>query len=339
MRIFYRKLVINNWTIYFIIPIILFLFGAVNTLLLVSPLSFSLLTYTQKPEIIHISTNNLLLEGENFTERITAKENNLGIIAISFFNPNTIAYSDEDQLAFTIKDVAVNKIVYKNSYRSGLLTSLKYFPFGFPKIADSKNKQYQISIVSLKGNTNNALRIDNNAFINQVSYDYSKSEIIGSPTKFLSFIAKKVALIFNDNQIMFITLEYFIPLLFYCSFLILNRRGKTNPYIAEVVLLSIILYDIFLIVPLYTLVLFIILIIWIVLAIWDRLDSSVSYLFACILFIIALVIQSVQFISIANKASVWAFFFLVIGTVQFLKELSGKEKKRINMIEFIQHLR
>lgn len=322
-----------------IIPLVLFVVGAVSTLFLVSPLSFSLLTYQQKPQIIHQPANNILLKGESFIERITAKEKNLGIIALHFTNTNTVAYADEDQLQVTLMDVSAHKVVYQNFYRSGLLISSKYFPFGFPKIPNSQGKEYQLAIKSLNGNANNALHIDNNKLTNQVSYDYSKSEIIGSPTKFTSFLAKKYALIFTDSQTLFITFEYFMPLLFYCIFLIFNKRGKSNPYISEVLLFFIILYDIFFIAPLYTLVLLVIIIGWGIFVVRHRLESLITYLFAFVFFILALLVQSLQFISVANKASVWGYFFLVFGTVQLLRELLGKEKNRITVKEFIQQLR
>ncbi|MGH7203167.1 MAG: hypothetical protein ACREHC_01845 [Candidatus Levyibacteriota bacterium] len=339
MRNLYRTLFLNTWTIYIIIPLVLFLLGAVMTLFLVSPLSFSTLTYQQKPEVILQPTDNVLLKDDHFVETITAQENDLGIIALHFSNTNTVEYDDEDKIAFQLTDISSNKVIYKNTYRSGLLISSKYFPFGFPKVADSKGRQYEVTITSLKGNPNNALHIDTANLTNQVSYDYGKHDILGSPSKLISFLAKKYVLIFTDNQTLFITFEYFMPFLFYCIFLSFNRRGKANPYISEVLLFFIMLYDIFFIVKLYSLVLIGILIVWLIFVKRHRLESSVSYLFAFIFFIISILMQSLQFIAIANKASVWGYFLIVIGTVQLFREIYTKGKNTVPLREFIRQLR
>lgn len=324
---------------YGIIPFLLFSFGAIATLFLVSPLSFSLLTYQRQPQVIQQPTNNVLTKGERFIERIYAEENNLGIIAIHFSNTNTVEYENEDQLEFILTDLTSNKVIYKNYYRSGLLTSSKYFPFGFPKIVDSKGKQYQITITSLKGNINNALTLDKNKRMNQISYDYSKDEIIGTPENIFSFLVKKYALIFADNQTLFIAFEYFMPFIFYSIFLAFNKRGSANPYTNELLLLFIILYDIFLIPQIYGIMLFGLLSIWVIFIIRHKLESSITYLFSGILFVIALLLQYFQFIMIANKASDWGYFFLVIGTVQLYKEIRNRDKENISVKTFLKQLR
>lgn len=334
-----KKIILNRWFVNVIVPIALFIFAAIGILFIVSPISFSLLTYAIKTEIVHQPQNNILFKGESFSEKFVARDNNLGIISIPFSSTNKVDYTDEDTITFTLNDVKSKKIVYQNTYRSGVLINSEYFPFGFPKISDSKNKEYLVTITSLKGNNNNALRVLNDTSTNQVSYDFAKREIIGSPTSLVSFLEKKYIQIFSSSETLYTALEYILPFIFYSLLIFARKKENGRPYAGELLIAFIIVYDIIFIPNLYSLILFVVLIVWICLANWHRLESTISYFFSLVLFVISLFAQYIHLISVTDKASVWGYFFLLIGTFQLLREVYNDEKKQVTLKAFINQLR
>jgi hypothetical protein len=96
--------------------------------------NFTVIVESQK----YNDSNKLeLLKGEKIAEEFKAKYNNLGIIAIKF---DTHFKVNNDYLQFKIKEKNSVDWYYVNSYKVDQFRNNEYFPFGFPEIKESKNK-------------------------------------------------------------------------------------------------------------------------------------------------------------------------------------------------------
>src|SRR5258708_18011115 len=121
--------------------------------------SFTVIAYYHNHINFSRISHQKLLAGSTIAGEFIGQDTNLGIVAIRFRTFIRVPYRDEDMLVFRLKEKGAKKWYYENTYKSGLIYELPLFPFGFPKIADSKGKTYLFEITSLYGNQTNAVAI------------------------------------------------------------------------------------------------------------------------------------------------------------------------------------
>ena len=167
-------------------------------------------TATVLPQSISLKTlqGKKLLANEKITQSFIARYNNLGTIAIHFDKPRDYT----DTISFRIKDNRTDILIYEQAYQAHTFNENKYFTFGFPPIAQSKNREYLIEFVSFKGNENAAISFHSSSDRIIAKYSFPKTYLFAHTDVLFSFLKERI----------YIYLSYISPAdLFYGLFLFL----------------------------------------------------------------------------------------------------------------------
>ncbi len=136
---------------------------------------------------------------------LNANENYLGSTAIP------ISSIGKGNVSFKIKEKNANSWYQQNTYNIEAFNLLPLYPFGFPVVTNSKNKQYIIRIDPV-----NSAQVHLRGSEVQAKHVYPKTEITSSLNSFAEFIIKKYYYLSHGGQIFFYS--------FLCAFLILKPR-------------------------------------------------------------------------------------------------------------------
>jgi len=293
------------------IPVILVGLWIVLSLVRNSAVPFSVLLYDSKVINTSANYNNKLIKGSVVEGEFTAKQNYLGAITISFNPMDKVRYDEEDNLIFRIKEVGKGGWYSQNKYKSGIIQENPVFPFGFPSIPDSKNKLFQFEIVSLNGNSKNAVSINKNSSNLTVVYQFPTAEIRKNRMMFANFLFEKVLDMFSVGNYFVSSFIYLLPLIAYFYFM-----SKFKRKYSLVVLL--IIFDCFFITGVYDWIFWSITLLWII-SVWKlKLNSSLSFKLALLLLVLSFFFLLFAQQSIAEKTALWSYMFLAVGAIQQL---------------------
>jgi hypothetical protein len=338
-----------------VIPLLLLAlwFGLTCLYIIKLDTAFSLLSFNlPKTAFTHLQQEKLQ-KGNFVSGEFLATENNLGILSFrfeTFFRP---AYRSEDVLLFQIKEKDSKDWYYQGKYNDGLVYEVPFFPFGFPIIQDSKGKTYEFRITSLKGDEYNSVAVSRRWQNIAAKYKFNKHEILQNNSSFLEFSVKKFTSSFESIDVLFSSFVYLLPFLFYL--ILLSPLGKyfekpltligkkfsqfgssaflrfllpsfksTQRFaiiIFDSILLIVVLIDglylrlgndfVYLLVP----------ILWIFIQRYFGFTSKKTFVVALSFLLFAPVFLQFSLGQIAENMAVWAYLFLVAGTVQILIEL------------------
>lgn len=312
--------------------------------------SLSVLSYIHGRDSFSKLTYNKLLKGDKITGQFKAAENNLGIISIKFQTFIRPPYADEDTLVFRFKEKSAKEWFSVNSYRDGLMYDAEPFPFGFPKIANSQGKIYQFEIQSLNGNTNNSVALSDKGQILFSKYQVSKSLLLHDKKALVEFAIKKFVSSILTTDVRFSSFIYLLPFLFYLLWMSPFGNKFIYPYASRLrhllfpvnvteylpqyylnwIMVVVVLLDI-LIIQLSNDVVYLVMIgLWIAILRAYKLTSKTTFLFAILLLLLPPYFLAFKDSPTAEKAAIWAFMFLIAGTIQALIELRSirHENKR-----------
>jgi len=310
----------KNLINYFLIPIILLLLWVTCSLFLGNDLSFSVIKASHSNKDISLLSEGKILKGEKIAGEFSARENYLGIVLIKFNDYVKPDYQNEDVLIFKIKEKGLKKWYYEHKYRSGSFEYLKYYPFGFSPISDSKNKKYQFVLESTKGTEANGLEVDESSNILVTGYQIPKGEIQSSRSSFISFILTKAKHSFTNSSFLLSSTIYLIPFVIYLLVLLTKKRQKfVRKYLIFVVLL-LTFFDLFILKDFYSGVLFSLLTLWIAYIFVKKLESRVTFIFSFSLIFIWIILVFFKNITFQNKLNIYVYFLLLIGLVQLFIE-------------------
>lgn len=316
--------------------------------------SFSIISYSHSNAVISGNTGRLM-KGESVKTDFLAQEDNLGIVTMKFSPLDKVPYADEDILRFNLYEYGKQKPYYSSLYRSGLLTDQPVFPFGFPRISNSKGKHYIVKLTSLAGNEENALSLSNQKPILVTRYQVSKSLLLSNKKELLKFGIRKIGLSIHNRDVIFFSFTYALPLLFYL-FLISKpgefakvyfldkfhgftdstyvpwflkpvdkeylrfKRALSNNF--ELLLFFSILIDIVFIDVVNDITVVLIALLWIFISKKNNVHYTKNFKISLFLIIFSTIILALGEDNIANKSSLWAFIFIFIG---FLKSFSDSD--------------
>mgnify|MGYP001055088086 CR=1 FL=1 len=216
----------KRWVKWGLIPAFLFFLGLgmsfVN--LLRTEEAFSALIQDQKKADLVSWKTDELLTGEKIEGEFDAFEDNLGIVAVRF---NTFERINDDWLVFRLKEKGEESWYYENRYKVDQFQPDELFPFGFPKIKDSKDKIYRFEIESTKGEPGNAVAISTDFPIFRTKYEFVREELMADKIAFIRFSLKKLLnIILNtagNYTFLVSSFVFFIPLLFYLFYLLRSK--------------------------------------------------------------------------------------------------------------------
>ncbi len=152
---------------------------------------------TETNEFKH-QINQELFKGDKLTTKFKAKYNHLGTIYI-FFNIHN--QNNDDYLQFKIKETDSDQWYYSYKYKVDQFQNNKYFPFGFPIINNSKNKEYQIEIESLSETKSNSVKIITEKFPFLSKYTFTKTYLLQNKWEIPTFIFNKIYSYFKHIQL------------------------------------------------------------------------------------------------------------------------------------------
>lgn len=305
--------------------------------------SLTVLSFSHGRESFNNINYNKLLKGDKVSGEFTAAENNLGIVSIKFQTFIRPPYADEDHLIFRLKEKGAKNWYYENTYRDGLVYDVPIFPFGFPKIANSQGKTYQFEIESLSGNAENSVALSDRDQILFSKYQMSKSVLLHDKKELAIFTAKKFINAFSTTDVRFSSFIYLLPFLFYLLWISPFGKKYMNPlflklknfffpvnafkylpkYYLNWIMVIIVVFDIF-VVQLNNDIVYLVMIgLWIGTFRAYKLDSKTTFIFALILLLIPPIFLAFRDEPTAEKAAIWAYMFLVAGTIQAMLELKS----------------
>jgi len=156
-----------------------------------------------------------LLAGSKINQNFTALADNLGIISIPFDAHNR---SIDDRIVFRLKETGKKDWHFQNTYNADQFQTDIPFPFGFPIIANSKNKAYTIQIESLSGKPGNSLSLSRKSNYFLTEYKFSKSQLLKNPGELSQFIVIKIIeqlSLLTVWQITFLLFSVLLPFIIY----------------------------------------------------------------------------------------------------------------------------
>lgn len=130
---------------------------------------FSIQSAIYKSELQYPSSQ--LVKGNVVRGSFRSQYNNLGWVGIRFTTHFRI---NEDTLEFRLKQAGENNWYYRGFYKTDQFQPDQIFPFGFPVIANSKNKAYVFEIESLDAAPGNGVSINSHFPVAVSSYALDK---------------------------------------------------------------------------------------------------------------------------------------------------------------------
>jgi peptidoglycan/LPS O-acetylase OafA/YrhL len=147
------------------------------------------LDYIETSSVLIEKPSGELLQGQKISGTFTAQANNLGLVAVRFFNFNRI---NSDVVTFRLKN-SDGSTYYENSYSTNQFLPNNLFTFGFPVISDSVNKEYSFEVESQKGIAGDAITLSTTEPAVMLRHTYDKQVIKNDPKIALEFLLKKIA--------------------------------------------------------------------------------------------------------------------------------------------------
>jgi hypothetical protein len=314
--------------------------------------SLSVISYIHGKDSFKNVSYSKLLKGDKISGEFKAIEDNLGIVSIKFQTFIRPPYLKEDTLIFRLKEKSASKWYYQNYYRDGMVYEIPFFPFGFPKIADSKGKAYYFEVQSLSGNANNAVALSSRGQNLFSKYQISKSILLHDNREFAIFIVKKFVSALLTTDVRFSSFIYLLPLIFYMlwispfkrftvgpvvDLIIVKASGPSAPllkfmrylivYNFHWIIITVVLVDIFMVQLTNDVVYLVIIPLWIIALKLHKMDCKKTFILAFVLLSISPIYLLMKDPSTAEKGASWGYMFLVAGMIQIIFELQVESKK------------
>jgi hypothetical protein len=351
-----KKISFNRFLTFAIIPFLLLLLWLALSLFFASKYSFSVIYSAYgKGDFVSLKTDELLAK-QKVSAKFKAKENNLGIISVRF---KTFRRINNDKVIFRLKEVGRKDWFYQHTYKVDQFQDNDYFTFGFPIILDSEGKTYYYEIESTKGKKGDAVSISTTPPVFIAQYQFSKQHLFANKTMIPAFFIKKIAYSFSDINFVVSSLVYLLPFIFYIFWCYLARpliEINFKPYLKVVlrnwsIQLGNYSREKYMLFYIYFIAILILVFFmnvtnnytyltligsWILLIVIYRFESSVSYLLGLFFLLLCPVLFILNQEAIAENAAIWAYFFLVIGTMETIVELTKNLQNLIGYDVFLK---
>jgi len=330
-----------------LIPLILLIlwFGLTVSYIVYLDSSFSLISHNlSQTAFTHLPIGKLE-KGNYISGKFVGHEDNLGILSLRFQTFLRPSFQSEDHLLFQIKEVGQKEWYYQNTYRVGTIYDVPFFPFGFPAIKNSKDRAYEFKITSLNGDEDNSIALSNRWQNIAAKYKFTKHEILQSNINFIQFSAEKFISSFERIDVLFSSLIYLLPLLFYLILIspfekylsnklsilgnskllrfLLPSYNLSQRYLivfSDLILVGSILLDGFYLQLGNNFVYLLLPLMWIFTQKYFRFTSRKTFIIGVCFLLFPPVFLMFGLGQIAENMAVWAFLFLFTATIQSLLE-------------------
>lgn len=306
------------------LPLIFLILGVAFALI-------SLIKLDISPTVLsyHHSTSTLKNENGIIYGTIKAYENYLGIITVNF--DTRIKYSGK--INFKIKKSGYDRWLHSSEINASQINTIPTYNFGVPVIEKSKGNIYEFIIKLANGSSSSRLLLANDQIL-VTQYSFPKKILMSDKKVLFNFIFKKIFYSFQKKEAINIFLVSLIPLILYLAFkissLFFNYSKLQNsiknkfiftlkPYVFLILIL--IAFDIF-ILPYYSdIVTLTLLLLWLIIVYFSKFKAKNAFLVSILLLLISPFLLYANIDISAEKSSIWAYIFILIGTFQLLFEL------------------
>ncbi len=317
----------------YILPLILFIIGG-----------YSLLNYLKAGEFgatnldvrtldqMVASVSGELVKGNKVWGTFRSKFTNLGIVSLRFYNQDR---DSKDTLLFRLREIGQERWYYEAKYETDQFLPHKHFPFGFPVIANSNDRNYEFQIESLRGATGSGILVDYQTLSVFIAKSfYPKADLLSDRRLLTYFLTNKISNIFGDTEIRLNIFFFFLPLLLYLVFLL--TEGLSYQYLT-LFALSFSFYDVFWLTKSYDFLYISLLLFWGLIIRRFRFESRIAAVFALSFLVMTPIMFTFGQQALAEKTAVWAYLFLCITVVQQIYETKHQTVGLFNLDIFFRH--
>lgn len=259
-----------------------------------------------------------IYQGDRITATFKSTYHNLGIVEVRFYNFKRVS---DDILTFRIKEKGQSDWYYQANYKTDQFQDDQLFPFGFPLIRDSQNKEYEFEIISLRGNEENNVGVSDTfpSFVGK--HIYTRSEL-SNKEALISFLTNKFVNVITDTNILIHSVAYVIPFIIYTqikNFLFFKKLKNfftSNVKGAKVIIVLSILFEIILGYQSYNGFFLSILLLWFLIIRRYRLTYRDSAVMSAFLIIGVPFLMVLGFNKAAEKIFEWIYIFFATGVIQ-----------------------
>ncbi len=254
--------------------------------------------------------------GDKATGHFTSAHNNLGIVAVRFTNKNR---DSRDVVIFRIKEDGSGTWYYEAKYNTDQFLPGKLFPFGFPQVENSKDKNFIYEIESTNGATGSGIFLDYQKPVYVSAYFFNKNDVMGDLKSTISFILQKSKNIFENKTDLIQVIIFFIPAVFITIYLFFGNKKTPALYL---LFFTGIIFDIFLVPNNSTFLMISLTFIWMFAKLKYRTNSIFTIYNILILLLFSLTAALLRYVSYAEKTTVWVyilFFYLFFEQLQEIK--------------------
>lgn len=140
-------------------------------------------------DILTIPRQGELLMGDKVIGKFKSHDNFLGIVEVRFLTYGKVS---SDYYYFRLKEIGNKDWYYENIYKAKQFGGYPLFPFGFPIINDSKDREYYFELESMHGKKGKAVEIDTTeSIVVTVKHSYNKSYLLNHKDELIAFLLKK----------------------------------------------------------------------------------------------------------------------------------------------------
>jgi len=303
------------------------------------------------PNILSVNhfTNNIKNNNGGVSGTFTAQDNYLGII--------TVRFDKKEQLSgnsmFRIKNALDEDWYHEATVAAEQYYTIPQYSFGLPVIARSKNKTYQFEIQLLDNTTSSSgLSLSNKYPVLISHYAFPKNIFVENKMLLAQFIFKKISYYINQEFAWKVLAVYSIPLILYLLCLVFEHKLQSFEFIIEakeklsailkpyiLILFLSIFIDIFVIRKYSDSTTTLFTFLWILGVAAYRLESRYSYGVALIFLTFCPFLLSANMDWVAEKSAVWAYIFLVVGTVHGIIEMKAEQSPKLtHFLNFISRI-
>ncbi len=319
---------------YISLSIFLLILGVYNLFNLLNNQEFGILNLDVRgnTEQLIATKSGELLKGDKVWGAFHSDYSNLGILSMRFYNGDR---DSKDTLIFRFKEEGNDKWLYEAKYETDQFVPHQLFPFGFPIIYNSADRNYVFELESARGATGSGIYIDNSQPVFVAKSTYARSDLMNNNNLLIYFIKNKILNIFGDQYILANIFVCFLPLIIFLAFI--ATSGLIYQYLS-IFAFTLILLDIFLLNNHNDYYYVYFLFLWSLISQRYRFETKISTLISFILYIVTSIIFVLGSRDVSEKTGVWALVFLLFSTIQTIFELNNSKIRSMTLRYFVKNL-
>ncbi len=215
-------------------------------------------------------------------------------------------------------------------------------PLDFPRISDSKGKEYVFELTSTKGRKGDAVAISSIDPQLLTKYQFTKQELTSNKKLLIIHIAKFLPSAISNQDFFISSLIYMLPFLLYVLWyfpvrIILSHLAQrhrafiyVNKLVAPVIVVCLVFVTVLYVRQLSSIVALIILLsAWVLLLKRNRLGSDTTFSLAIVFLLLCPVYLIFGNRDVAERCTDWVFFYLIVGGIQSIWESNHKQLRTL----------